>query len=74
MNKVEYSFSHERIFKAIGQMGLTPWKAAMMCGIKPSSFYQYAKGKARPNSETIEKMCNGLQVEPSYFFVQNLVS
>jgi len=72
MGQIEYSFEHEKILKAISQMGLSPWKAAMVCGIKPSGFYSYLNGRVKPGTETLEKICNGLQVEPNYFFAQKI--
>jgi len=74
MEKVIYFFEHEKISKAILQMGLSPWKAAKICGIKPSGFYSYLKGFVKPGAETIEKLCTGLQIEPNYFFAEKLAS
>jgi transcriptional regulator with XRE-family HTH domain len=74
MGTIEYTFQHDRIFKAIAQSGLSVWKAAKLCGIKPSSLYQYAKGTATPNGSTLSKLSSGLQVEPGYFFAQKLAS
>jgi len=72
MGNVEYIFEHQKISKAIAQMGLSPWKAAKICGIKPSGFYSYLKGTVKPGTEAFEKICNGLQIEPNYFFVKKI--
>lgn len=74
MEAIEYSFAHDRISKAAEQRGLTLWKVAQLCDIKPSSLYQYVKRRATPNGDNIAKLATGLQTEPGYFFAHKIVS
>lgn len=64
---------HERIKQHIDSCGLKLNFVADKSGIKPKRFYRIINGDAPLNVDEYELICNGLNVNPGYFFNKNFL-
>jgi len=64
---------HERIKQYIESKGLKLNFVADKSGIKSKRFYRLINGDAPLNVDEYELICNGLNVDPGYFFKQKFL-
>lgn len=64
---------HERIKQYIDSCGLKLNFVASKSSINTKRFYRIINGDAPLNVDEYELICNGLNVEPGYFFKQKFL-
>jgi transcriptional regulator with XRE-family HTH domain len=66
---MEVADVHKRMKSLMQERNLTPYRLAMMMDVTPSSIYNMMKRKTMPKIETIERVCNAIDISVSDFFV-----
>ena len=60
---------HKRINDLAEERGLSPYELARRSGMAQSSLYNMFERRTMPKIDTLEKICNGIGVSLSDFFV-----
>jgi len=60
---------HNRIKDLADERGLSPYELAKRSGMAQSSLYNMFERKTMPKIETLERLCKGMGIDMSDFFV-----
>lgn len=60
---------HERVVELLNENHISKYRLALNMGMTPGSFYNMFRRKTMPSIDTIEKICNALDITICDFFV-----
>ena len=60
---------HNRINELAEERGITPYELARRAGMAQSSLYNMFERGTMPKIETLERICKGLGIDMSDFFI-----
>ena len=64
-------FNGRRLYQRRVELGLTMGQVAVLTGRTVGSVHGWERGTYQPTTKSIYQLCQGLQVDPAYFFVSD---